>query len=732
MLNKVKKLIIIGIIIQCMFSIKSIAIDANTIEIYTKEQQAVQDVAYSFYYRGENLQYDDYSMTDSTAKYADGSTITRKRRSQYTHSPEEATAQDIQYTVCSEYVTNVFYEAFSDGNGNPYVMKSTSGNFAWLSDSMVKLADSSNSTWYNPNLAVFYAKGIAGEIASKKEEYKDFLERELKPGDVIAYRGSGNWGHVLLYLGDDIIINSSSVSNELRGGSYNYTKKQDILDPKGTVGIVSLKDDVLNYTDQFSKYIFSDDIICLAVLRPLNEIKSNPTQKSDYRINDKTLKRMEHNKLIRTKTASINKYDNVNIGEEITYYITLENKSETEDYENIVITDVVPENTEFIRSTEQGKNENGNLTWNVDLKRGEKKVISYSVKVRSDKSLLGKTIVSDSCIVDGLKLNKIETCINNRLLNKDAFRENANKYVEKEFESTSDMLNSIYPQFTFPEVEEVLSVFFNNKIATAQGTAYGHENEKGERQVYILKNKENIDSSNEEIANMYVEGLFGGVYTTTEKEPITIDERNTNYTLSTLTVGDIIVLYDDDYKTDTFVAGEKNMYLYIGESNFITVKDKKVILLNNETSEKLVDSLIGQNCFIVLRPSYADKNAPEISVNYSSMETTKEDVCVTISSNEEILDVNGWNLSEDKKTLTKIYHYNEDEQIEVSDIFGNTKVVSIKVENIDTTVIKDVDATIAEGVLPKAGKRSVFIVIVAFVIISVIIYIKLKKYEHVN
>ena len=683
MKNKIKLFISIFIILQFIFSIKSIANESSTNPNYTNEQIAIQDVAYAFYYRGESLQYDDYSMTDNTAKYDDGTIITRKRRSQYTHYPEEATPQDIQYTVCSEYVANVFYEAFSDGKGNPYEIKSTKGNIAWQSDSMVKLADSSNSAWYNPNLAVFYAKGTDGEIASKKEEYKELLEQKLEPGDVIAYRSSGNWGHVLLYLGEDIIINASSISNKLRGGSYNYTKKQDVLDKKGTVGIVSLKDDVLNYTDQFSKYIFSNDIICLAVLRPLNEIKSNPTQESDFRISDKTLKRMEHSKLVRTKTASIDKYDNISIRDEISYYITIENKSETEDYENIVITDAIPKNTELISLTEQGKNENGQLIWNVNLPKGEKKIISYTVKVKDDKSLLGKTIVSDSCIVDGLKLNKIETFINNKLIDTEAFREDASNLVGKEFQNTSAMLNNIYPQFTFPEAEEALAIFYDNKKVTAFGTAYGHKNENGERQAYILKNKENIDNSKKELSDMYVDGLFGGVYTITEKEPVTIDGRNTNYTFSTFSVGDIVVLYDDDYQTDSFVVGEKNMYLYIGENNFITVKDGKVILLDDTTSEKVVDSLIGQNCFIVLRPSNADKETPELNVYYSSTEKTKENVLITITSNEKILEVEGWNLSEDKKTLTKTYVENKDEQIEIYDIFGNKRNIEIKIENID-------------------------------------------------
>lgn len=498
MRNKIKLLAVILICTQVIFCIKSIANEPQTI---TKEQQAIQDVAYAFYYRGENLQYDDYSMTDNTAKFKDNpnTTIKSKRRSQYTHYPEEATPQDIQYTVCAEYVANVFYEAFSDGNGNPYLMKSKAGKIAWTSSAIVLLADNTNS-WFNDNLAVFYADSnkaihyvdkedseekeavdLRDENHTKLEDFRDFLKDVndggiLEPGDVIAYKvtgPNGEWGHVLLYLGDDIIINASSISNGLKGGSYSYYYKRDLIDEKGTVGILSLNDDVLSNTVEINKekYILEDNVSRLAILRPLNEIKSNPTQESDYRISDKTLERMKHNKLVRTKTASINKYENANIGDEITYYITIENKSDTEDYENIVITDEIPENTELVNLSEDGENENGNLTWNMNLKKGEKKIVSYTVKINNDQWLLGKTITSDSCIVDGVKLNKIETFINNKLVDENVFRESANELVGKNYESTNLMLNAMYPQYEFPSVDEILAIFYDTKTVTTQGKA---------------------------------------------------------------------------------------------------------------------------------------------------------------------------------------------------------------------------------------------------------------------
>jgi len=81
----------------------------------------------------------------------------------------------------------------------------------------------------------------------------------------------------------------------------------------------------------------------------------------------------------------------------------------------------------------------------------------------------------------------------------------------------------------------------------------------------------------------------------------------------------------------------------------------------------------------------ADTTAPELSVEYSTTQLTKESVTVTIKSNEEIQEVNGWILEENDKTLTKVYTKNVTENIDVYDIAGNKATIQVKIENIDTT-----------------------------------------------
>ena len=67
-----------------------------------------------------------------------------------------------------------------------------------------------------------------------------------------------------------------------------------------------------------------------------------------------------------------------------------------------------------------------------------------------------------------------------------------------------------------------------------------------------------------------------------------------------------------------------------------------------------------------------DKTSPEIQVDYIRKEQNNNiSIIVQIQSNEEIEEVEGWNLSQDKKKLQKEYSSNTEENIKIQDLFGN-------------------------------------------------------------
>lgn len=78
-----------------------------------------------------------------------------------------------------------------------------------------------------------------------------------------------------------------------------------------------------------------------------------------------------------------------------------------------------------------------------------------------------------------------------------------------------------------------------------------------------------------------------------------------------------------------------------------------------------------------------DRTPPILKVEYSNTEVTNTEIEVKIISNEEIKEIDGWEISEDKKTLSKIYETNINEFITVEDLSGNQSQAQIEISNID-------------------------------------------------
>lgn len=78
-----------------------------------------------------------------------------------------------------------------------------------------------------------------------------------------------------------------------------------------------------------------------------------------------------------------------------------------------------------------------------------------------------------------------------------------------------------------------------------------------------------------------------------------------------------------------------------------------------------------------------DRTPPKLSVSYSKTEATNENVEVTITSNEPVKDVEGWQISEDKMTLKKTFKNNETQNLQIQDLAGNKATTNVDVNNID-------------------------------------------------
>ena len=80
-----------------------------------------------------------------------------------------------------------------------------------------------------------------------------------------------------------------------------------------------------------------------------------------------------------------------------------------------------------------------------------------------------------------------------------------------------------------------------------------------------------------------------------------------------------------------------------------------------------------------------DDELPNVDVKYNIKDPAIS-VNVTIIANEQIQSINGWTLSNDKRTLTKEYTENTKETITVKDLAGNEAQANIEITNIDKTL----------------------------------------------
>lgn len=162
----------------------------------------------------------------------------------------------------------------------------------------------------------------------------------------------------------------------------------------------------------------------------------------------------------------------------------------------------------------------------------------------------------------------------------------------------------------------------------------------------------------------------------------------------------------------------------------------------NEVSTLKVQDLAGNETEIEVKVENIDKEKPQAKVEYEEKDGK---VIVSIISNEELQEVEGWTLSEDKKTLTKTYSENQKDVISVTDLAGNITEVSVSVtsfneeekpgENNQNDQINGEENNWAGNLgsaimdLPFAGKITLAIFIVTAVVVSIILYLKYKKYD---
>ena len=144
------------------------------------------------------------------------------------------------------------------------------------------------------------------------------------------------------------------------------------------------------------------------------------------------------------------------------------------------------------------------------------------------------------------------------------------------------------------------------------------------------------------------------------------------------------------------------------------------------------------------------KKQLEAIVDANPSDKMAEKVTVSIKANKQLQEVDGWTLSEDQKTLTKVYTENKSETIHIVDVDDIALDVVVTVNNVgksggnnngngnnnnnnnsnssNDVVNNNNDPTTAKTELPKTGLS--MIVFMSLIVGSAIAIIMYKKYEY--
>ena len=303
-----------------------------------------QNARYSYFKLGKKYGY--YNMSNSN--------ISRYPDVFYTEKQTQKLFQEMVNQTAMEpdgfYYANISSKIAE--NDNTHISDDTN---AYMNDS------SSNKTQ-----AVYYFEAtgstveeVREKIEGKSEVMLEELRSVLKPGDILTYAFrdknedgsvSGNSGHVMIYVGDAIRDGERGMIHST-GYDYKYNEDGTMASPGNDTYSVRYDDFDKRLPNYILKETDTQIIYKVSVERPINQFCNNnmceiPTSTDafsksvDTKLIDNAVARNDLSRLRIEQYAeidkeyndknlinSMSKYNSVNVGDEITYYLRLQNKA---------------------------------------------------------------------------------------------------------------------------------------------------------------------------------------------------------------------------------------------------------------------------------------------------------------------------------------------------------------------------------------------------------------------
>lgn len=345
----------------------------------------------------------------------------------------------------------------------------------------------------------------------------------LRPGDIIV-----TTGHATLYVGNGKILDSTNSGSSKGEGKINTTTGEDRIEAGGTIRNLRTPESFLNTRNMFAITRPLEFVVKMGYDEyPENDVVKNLT------IPESTISRIKYPALNIDRTVDITPYGTAVKDDYLTYSVKITNKSDDDFYkkwisgydaskptssiyEDLVVTEMVPEGTELVADSisNGGKLENGKIVWTLsEVKPGESFELTYKVKVTAE---VGSVIVNDGGWVDNIPSNIIKNVVGNTKLDdkeisilNDISAGGADAL--KEFGTGTDFAEAIYSkmekELELPALEDI-----TNELFTLTSVIPGDAGVRGKdlAPINMFERQKEVSPSYEGIQKMLVDRFWGG------------------------------------------------------------------------------------------------------------------------------------------------------------------------------------------------------------------------------
>ena len=514
----------------------------------TEVQQALNETALAYFYKGANIQYDS---TNITAQGAGRSTCGESRMNN--EAPEFASPDHTVYSVCSDYCYNIYLDTLG------YELMSTPRKSITNPMSSLPVTD--------PQIIYKWRGGDGVEDAAQAMQESRAI---LQPGDlIIGYNENKSSGHAMYFAGDikgdgqDYILHCNGKKVDLKTGA-------DAVDNEkyGNGGAIRMETpealcygekSIIHLTTAYTRFV---------IMRP-----TLAADFAGHTLTDHAKARLKYKGIQVDKNADITVYQSPVTGQDIQITLTVTNNGK-DDFKGVAVSEPLPVGATLKAGSVTGGGQVGDkdITWTIDVPAGQKTELTYTITVTA-KRLEEVTVPGGK--VDGLDTRSLVFKVGGAKLSQDKidtlFNLNKKDYKERRANITVQdvaFANAIYEEFLgldlgLPaEFNDMMQNTFNKITPVNLNSSYSG--------MWQLKPLSEITGKYRMITDMGIREHLVGFTVYTGKDPQEVTHslnpvnRTTDYKESFYEPGDVFICLD---APDTLTASKKDnidILVYLG------------------------------------------------------------------------------------------------------------------------------------------------------------------------